>query len=345
MAAKLRVGVAGLVHDHIWGLLQQFQKLDNVELAAAADFNEPLLNKLESDFGVSQSYRDPDEMIEKEKLDAVVCGRENSGHAEVAELCAERGVHFMVEKPMSARLLDADRMLAAQRKSGIVMFINYPTSWDPKLNLAYQLVQDGRIGTVYQLRMHCAHGGPREVGCTEYFWSWLYDKQRNGAGALMDYCCYGANINRWFLGQPEAVTGMAGRLIKDYLPKDVDDNAILLLRYPHAISLCEASWTQIGDIPYGFIINGSAGTIVPKKGGLLLTTGAPGQASKDEMLEAPPLPPDRSNGPTYFVNCIVRGEQPEGPSSAQVCRDAQEILEAGILSAERGREIRLPVKA
>jgi predicted dehydrogenase len=344
MAGKLRIGVAGLVHDHIWGLLNQLRELDNVELVAAADFNQPLLDKLEKDFGVSQQYRDSDEMVEKEKPDAVICGRENNAHAEVAEICAERGVHFMVEKPMSARLLDADRMLAAQKKSGIVMFINYPTSWDPALNLAYQLVQDGRIGTVYQLRMHCAHGGPKEVGCTEYFWSWLYDKERNGAGALMDYCCYGANINRWFLGQPQSVTGMAGRLIKNYLDKDVDDNAILLLRYPHAISLCEASWTQIGHTPYGYIINGSAGTIVPKKGGLLLITGEPGKATQEETLEVPPRPPDRRNGPAYFVSCILHEQQPEGPSSPQVCRDAQEILEAGILSAERGREVKLPLE-
>jgi len=345
MAAKVRVGVAGLVHDHIWGLLKQFQELDNVELVAAADFNQPLLDNISKEFGVTKHYRDIAEMIDKENLQAMVCGRENSGHAEVALLCAEHGVHFMVEKPMSARLPDADRMLAAQQQSGIVMFINYPTSWSPALNLAHRLVQDGRIGTVYQLRMHCAHGGPKEVGCTEYFWSWLYDAERNGAGALMDYCCYGANINRWFLGQPQSVMGLAGRLIKDYLAPDVDDNAILMLRYPHAISLCEASWTQIGDIPYGFIINGSAGTISPRKRGLLLTTGEPGKPAKEETLEAPPLPPDRCNGPAYFVNCILREQQPEGPSSAQVCRDAQEILEAGILSAERGEEIRLPLES
>ena len=81
------------------------------------------------------------------------------------------------------------------------------------------------------------------MGCSEYFYSWLYNRSRNGAGALMDYCCYGANMARHWLGAPNSVIGMADRLVKTDI--DVDDNAIILMKYPHAFATAEASWTQV----------------------------------------------------------------------------------------------------
>ena len=58
----------------------------------------------------------------------------------------------------------------------------------------------------------------------------------------MDYCCYGADMASYWLGRPKSVVGIAARLEKDYI--DVDDNAIILMKYPGAFGIAEASWTQ-----------------------------------------------------------------------------------------------------
>src|SRR5205823_12027933 len=172
--------------------------------------------------------------------------------------------------------------------AGIYLMINWPTAWSRSINLAYALVREGRTGTPFYVKYHAGHEGPREMGCSEYFWGWLYDAEKNGPGALMDYCCYGANLSCYFLGKPRSVTGAGGRFVKDY---DIPlDNAILLLQYPTAIGMAEASWTQIGHPPhYELVVMGSAGSIVALSGESYLTLVTAG-ALQGERVEAPALP-------------------------------------------------------
>ena len=75
---------------------------------------------------------------------------------------------------------------------------------------ALDLAQSGEIGEVWQVRYRAAHQGPKEMGASEYFCDWLYDPNRNGGGALMDYCCYGAVLSRVLLGRPHSVTAVTG---------------------------------------------------------------------------------------------------------------------------------------
>ncbi|MFQ6097527.1 MAG: Gfo/Idh/MocA family protein [Armatimonadota bacterium] len=338
-AQPLRVAVCGLVHDHIWGNLRHFAACDGAEVIAAADPNQPLLDKVKADAGIERTYLDYLEMLDAEQPDAALCYTENSRHAEVVEACAERGVHVMCEKPMADRLANAERMVAAAQKHGIKLMINYPTTWNPALQYAKRLIDEGKIGQVCQMRMHCAHAGPKELGCSEYFYSWLYDAEKNGAGAFMDYCCYGANINAWILGLPNSVVATRARLYKDYI--DVDDNAFILMEYDGAYGIAEASWTQIGKQPMGGpTINGSQGTLVVMPEGLLVIT----KDDPEGRVVEPPQPPRHWRTPAeHFVWAIVNDEEPQGPNSMHVCRDAQEILEAGLLASDSGRRTALPL--
>lgn len=171
MADKLRVGVVGLVHDHVWGIVDQFQKLEDAEVTCVADVNEPLLAKVRK-LGV-KTYKSYDDLLAKEKIDAVIVYTENSRHADITELAAEKGLHIMVEKPMAATLEQADRMLQASKKHGIKLMVNYATAWYPTFREAYKMAMEGSIGRLYQARYRAAHEGPKEIGCSPYFYEWL----------------------------------------------------------------------------------------------------------------------------------------------------------------------------
>ena len=100
----------------------------------------------------------------------------------------------------------------------------------------------GDIGKLFYFKQRSAHNGPKEIGCDPHFWGWLYDEEKNGAGALMDYCCYSADMNARFQGLPQQVTGFRGVFVKDYpVP---DDNAIILMKYESGFGIAEACWTQ-----------------------------------------------------------------------------------------------------
>ncbi len=333
-----RLGVACMVHDHVWGELGHWSKLQNVEIVAAGDVNEPLRQQIQAQYGVPRLYGSWQEMIEKEELDIVQAASDNATAADIVEAAAARGIHVVSEKPMAARLSQADRMLQAADAAGIKLMINWPNAWNAAFQTFLELIESGAIGSVFYLKYRAAHNGPMEIGCSEYFWKWLYDEEKNGAGAFMDYCCYSAVLNSYILGLPKRCIGFRAKLIKDY---DVpDDNASILMHYEHALGVAEACWTQkIGTWEPNPIAYGTEGSVGVFRGKVVLHQ--PG--SDPQELEPKPMPPGFSNGPEHFIECLETGAEIRGTCNARTSRNAQEILEAGLLSADRGQAVELPV--
>ncbi len=339
MAKTYQVGVAGLVHDHVWGELAHWKSLPNVELVAAGDVNSPLRDRAKTEFGVTRVYDSWQEMIAREDLDIVEAAAENNAGADIVEACAAKGIHVISEKPMAATLAQAERMLRASEAAGTLLLINWPTAWFPAIQEWERRLVAGDIGSIFYIKYRSAHNGPKEIGCSPYFYEWLYDAEKNGAGALMDYCCYAAGMNARFLGLPTQVTGMRGTFVKDYpIP---DDNAIILMKYPHAFGVAEACWTQ--TVPYAE----GANPIAYGTGGSLAVSGGkviwqrPGQET--ETITAPETVAPYRSGPEYLLHCLETKSPVEGFCSPLVSRDAQEILEAGLRSADTGQTQTLPL--
>lgn len=220
--------------------------------------------------------------------------------------------------------------------------VNWPFAWWPQLQHAVTLAQNGELGDVWQVKYRAAHAGPREMGCSSYFCDWLTDPERNGAGALMDYCCYGVILSRVLLGRPSQVTGIAGRLCKRDIA--VEDNAVIVTSSATGIGIAEASWTQIGK-PTGYVtaIYGTKATLLvePRQGGRLLmaTTDKP----EGVEIDVPAPAPHRTNSAAHFLWGVTTGGKFDPLCRADLCRDAQEILEAGLFSSRTGATVPLPL--
>ena len=333
VAAALRLAVAGLVHDHVWNLLAQFAATGQTRAVAVADAHPPLVERAQREYGFEAVVPAPGDLF-AHRPDLVLCCTSNAATAAVVEACADHGVAVLVEKPLAANLAQARRIAAAAARASIPVMCNWPTAWDAGIQYAAGQIADGALGSLYTLRYRAAHAGPREIGCSPFFYSWLYDAEANGAGALMDYCCYGAALAGWLLDLPDLVSGVKGRLVKTDIP--VEDNAVLLLQYPGCFALAEASWTQVGHRPYGFQALGPRAGLVADAGRLLLVDEA---APDGVPVDVPALPPGRRNGPEYFVDCLRAGHAPEGLCSLEVACRAQRILEAGLISSRTGAAV------
>jgi len=340
MADTVRVGVLGLVHDHVWSILKQLQDLADVELVGAADPHEELLARFREKTGVEQTYEEYDELLDDHALDAVLVYGTNRGRGDLVEMAAQRGLHAMSEKPMASDLEVADRMLVAARKAEVLLMINWPIAWHPAILCALDLVKRGEIGRVWQMKWRGGHCGPKEIGCDPYFYEWLYDPVENGGGALVDYLGYGANLARLFIGRPTGVFAIAGRLVKQYIP--VDDNAVVALEYHDANAVIEATWTEPIAFrpPHDLILYGTEAVLIAGRSSVT-------RYSKEEpdgrVIEAPALEAPRRNGPEFFVHCVRSGEPIEGPCSPEVSHDAQEVVEAARLSVLTGQKVSLPL--
>jgi predicted dehydrogenase len=340
----MRIGVLGLTHDHVWSNLDNLLQVEGTELVGAAEPDQALREKFSARYGDRIIVDDYDGLLEgRHDLQAVLVFADNRTSAELGVRAAASEMHVLLEKPMASNLVLADGLATAARRAGVHLMINWPHNWNPKIREAYRLIRDGAVGDVFKLRYAGGHAGPREIGCSPIFCDWLYDAARNGAGAIVDQGGYAATVCRWFLGRPSRVIAMGGRLAKEDVA-DVD-NAVILLRYPNAIGVAETSWSWVGGLPTaGPVLYGTEGTLVAHgareaAGVTLITRGQ----TEPKLLDAPPLPEGERNAVEYFVNAI-RHERPiEGLVSPAVSRDAQEILEAAILSIRTGQEIPLPL--
>jgi predicted dehydrogenase len=315
----IRLAVAGLTHGHVWGLLEQWAAQPEVELVAVAD-PTPLLENARARF--QRAYVDWQRMLDAESPDVVLACADNRTSAAIAITAMQRGAHVMVEKPMAADLADAERMLETARATDRMLMINWPTRWNPAIHALLERARSGEFGAVFEFRFRAGHAGPREIGCDPYFVEWLYDEQRNGAGALADFACYGAVMSAYLLGEPLQVVGARGNLTKDYPISD--DNAVLIARYPKAIAVIEATWSQIGaDGAPNPIVYGTEATAGVIDGKLRIH-----RRGAEPTLETPlPLPEGARNAPEYFLNCLRTGARPEGVLSPEIALIAQRMVE------------------
>jgi predicted dehydrogenase len=320
-------------HDHVWGELKHWQSLPNVELVAGADDDPELLRKLTAEFGVMRVYPSYREMLEREELDIVQAAGGNSEGADIVEAAAAKGIHVISEKPMAATLAQADRMLAAAQRAGTLLLINWPSAWSKEWQELERRALAGDVGEIRYTRYRSAHNGPIAIGCSRQFVHDLTTPEINGAGALMDYCCYGAKLAARLLGRPQSVTGMRGVFGTEPAYAASDDNAIIIAKYAHAFGVCEASWTQtVGYAGTNPVVYGSEGSLGIHHGKVLIQ-----RPGKPEEAVTPPdkVYPFRS-GPETMVHCIENGQPIEGFCSPQVSRTAQEILELGLRAADSG---------
>ncbi len=117
MTKTYRIGVAGLTHDHVWGNLENLATSEKGQLAAVADPNQPLLDRVTQQYGCA-AYADYREMVNRESLDALYVFCDNAQGAEVGVWAAPQGLHVLVEKPMAATLEGAERLIAAVDRCG-----------------------------------------------------------------------------------------------------------------------------------------------------------------------------------------------------------------------------------
>lgn len=325
-----RIITLGLHHDHVWSNLEELAATGRAELVGAADADAELLAKYRDRFAgeTTTSY---DELFSRDGLTAAYIFGSNKLSEDLTVQACERGLHCLVEKPMAATLAGAERMLAAARANGVRLMINWPFTWWPQLRHGIYMAQAGELGQVWQVRYRAAHQGPVELGCSRQFCEWLYDAELNGAGALMDYCCYGAVLAHVLLGRPESVTGL--RVSTGLKPAlSLEDNAILVLKYPHALATTEASWTQIDHLTsYSTTIYGSTGTVHIEPGHEGRILHATTEHPDGIPLSVPPQPDHLRNASLHFLAAI------EDPSltihplcDAEHGCNAQWILEEGI---------------
>ncbi len=196
------------------------------------------------------------------------------------------------------------------------------------------------IGAVRKMVVHDGHPGPQEIGVDPVFLDWLTDPIQNGGGALIDFGCYGADLITWIMkgARPLSVVAITQQLKPDKYPR-VDDEATIIVTYPNAQGIIQASWNWPAsrkDIEVygetGYVITVDALNMRFRK------------SEKDKEITfaaEPTLFPQ--NDPFAYLAAVVRGTITPGNdlSSLQTNMIVVEILDAARTSAKEGKVVYL----
>lgn len=340
--AKLRVGIVGLVHGHVRGFLQQYQHHPQIEIAGIAEANRQLLSQAAKRYGFEQGllFTDLEEMIAKVHPEALLVYTNTHDHRRVVEIAAQHGIPVMMEKPLAVSLQDALAIQKAAQAGKIHVLVNYETSWYRSNHAAYDLAHDGSIGAIRKVVVHDGHKGPKEIGVQPEFFAWLTDPKLNGAGALFDFGCYGADLMTWLMdGQrPQTVTAVTQQFKPQIYPR-VDDEATIILTYPKAQAIVQASWNWPFDRK-DMEVYGQTGYVITVKRDDIRMRRAGDQA--DHQLAAKAIPAPYDDEVSYLRAVILDGAKEDKLSSLDTNVTVTEILDAARRSAKEGKTIHLP---
>ncbi|CAN5334439.1 hypothetical protein BH10PLA2_BH10PLA2_10700 [soil metagenome] len=339
----LRVAVVGLVHGHVSGFLQANRKRADIEIVGIAELDAELAARLAKKYNLAPElmFADAEVMLKKTKPQAVLAYTNTFDHRSVVELCAKHGVHVMMEKPLAVSLEDGLVMEKAAVEGKIHVLVNYETTWYRSNRAAFDLVRDNALGDVRKIVVHDGHRGPKEIGCGPEFLGWLTDPKLNGAGALFDFGCYGADLATWLLEgrRPSTVTAITQQ-IKPHIYPRVDDEATVVLTYPKTQVIIQASWNWPFDRK-DMEVYGETGSAFTVRQNEIRVRRARG---KEEFVTAKALPSPHDD-PVTFLRAVVNGTaKPDGLSSLDTNLIVAEILDAARQSAASGKTVTLPAK-
>jgi scyllo-inositol 2-dehydrogenase (NADP+) len=339
---RLRVGIVGVVHGHVDGFFKYSGKSPEIEIVGIAEPDPQLLAQAGKNFGFSRSqlFSSLEEMIAKAHPQAVLAYTNTFDHRKVVEICAQHGVHVMMEKPLAVSLDDALAIQKAARTGKIHVLVNYETSWYRSNYAAYDLVREGALGEVRKVVVHDGHRGPKEIGVEPEFLAWLTDPKLNGAGALFDFGCYGADLMTWMMSgeRPQTVTAVTQQ-IKPEIYSKVDDEATIILTYPKAQAIIQASWNWPFDRKDMEVYGQTGYVITVKKDDILVRRS---EKDPEQQVTAKLIPAPYNDSMAYLRAVILDGAKEEPLSSLDTNVTVTEILDAARRSAKEGTTIRLP---
>ena len=336
----VRIAIVGLSHDHANGFFPRLRDRADVELAGVVETNRALIEIYSRRFHLGSNLFFPslDDLFAHTNVQAVATFTSTFEHRAVVERCAREHVDVMMEKPLAVNMEHARAIEAAAKRGHIQVFVNYETSWYPGNRAAYEMVHDRKeAGELRRIVVHDGHRGPKEIGCSRFFLDWLTDPVLNGGGALNDFGCYGADLATWLMdGQrPVSVQAMTQHIKPDVYPK-VEDEATIVVAYPKAQAILQASWNWPFDRKDMEIYGRTGYVFVPHAN---LVRARLANQNKETEITPPALTGPDADPISYLAAVARREIVPAGLSSLSINMTVVEILDAAHESARTGKRV------
>ena len=339
--APLRVVILGMVHGHVEGFLSQSLHRSDIQIVGFSEPDHEAAARYARQFQLDSNlfFSSAEEMLQKTHPQAALVYTNTFDHRKAVEICARYHVHVMMEKPLAVSVENARAIEKAAAQGKIQVLVNYETTWYRSNRAVYDLTHSAALGPIRKIVVHDGHNGPQEINVRPEFLAWLTDPKLDGGGALFDFGCYGADLATWLMDgeRPISVTAVTQHLKPEIYPH-VDDEATIILNYPNAQAIIQASWNW----PFSrkdMEVYGQTGYAITVERDAVRVRRPEGQ---EQQLAAKPIPSPEDDSLTYLRSVVLGGREPSVLSSLTTNVIVTEILDAARQSAATGTTVRLP---
>jgi myo-inositol 2-dehydrogenase / D-chiro-inositol 1-dehydrogenase len=348
IVTKVKIGIVGsrFQADCIAASVQMMP--DEADVVAVASPTPGNAESFARRHGIPKFYADYRELLRDPEIELVSITAPNRQHAPITIAAAAAGKHVVCEKPLCVTLEEADAMIDACARAGVLLLYAEELFFAPKYVKAKQMADEGAFGRVHLVKQGEKHSGPHS--------DWFWDVEQSGGGALMDLGCHGIAFCWWFLGKQKVKSVYAQLSTQVHGARTQgEDEAIAIIEFENgAIGMVENSWNRLGGMDDSIEVFGDKGQTYADllMGNALPTYSEVGfgyaveKASSTKGWTYPVFEEHWNYGfpheMRHFARCVRGKETPI--ADGETGRVVQEVLYAAYASAGLGRKVELPFR-
>lgn len=321
---KLRIGLVGcgaFAESH----LTTFAGIPFVQVTAVTDVVAERARKVAERYKIPRIARDFRELCSLKEVDAVSVVTTEDQHLEPVLAAFENGKHVFVEKPMATRLGDAEKMLAAARKTGLILMPGHILRFETRYATVKEQLDSGRFGRI--ISVYTRRNRPKWQGA-------IYKR----TPLVLETAIHDIDAMLWYTGKK--ILSVRAYDVCAEPGKGVDLTWAILKFEGGALGVMETTWLMPDKTPFlddflQVIATSGVANIDVLNSGLTMW--------RDDGAEIPDVSYEpRLRGSaygalreelTYFARCALEGREP----SLLTAEDGVEALRVGLAVAESGR--------
>src|SRR5215472_18102407 len=244
MKKKLNVAMIGYqfmgrAHSNAWRQVDRFFDTPfEPVMKVVCGRSEEAVKQAAAKLGWQEHATPWEQVVTRKDIDVVDICTPGDSHLPIALAAAEKKKVVFCEKPLANSVAEAEQMLAAVERNGVIHMLCHNYRRVPAVTLARQLIDAGILGELYHYRGAYLQDW---LVSPSFPRIWRLEKAKAGSGALGDIASHSVDLSRYLVGEIAEVSGMLKTFIAERPlpggggkgPVDVDDAALALVRFDH----------------------------------------------------------------------------------------------------------------
>lgn len=338
------IGCGRISPNHI-----EAAKNNQLDFVAMCDIVPEIMQEKSDKFGLEnvRKYANYKELLKKEQPQLVAIATESGKHAQIALDCIEAGSNVIIEKPIALSIADADAIIAAGKRQGVIVCANHQNRFNKSIQYIRKALEEYRFGKLSHGAAHVRWNRGEDY-YTQAPWrgTWAQD-----GGCLMNQCIHNIDLLRWMMGDEiEEVMAYTDQIEHPYL--EAEDLGMALIKFKNgSYGLIEGTTNVYPkNLEETLYIFGEYGTV--KAGGtsdnIIEEWSFADKLDEPEYVKAtyhenPPNVYGFGHTPLYadVIDAIENGREPYVDGEAG--KRALELVLAIYKSAAEHRPVKLPL--